>query len=143
MLKLILSYLAGALTVTVAVYAAGGRATLAAFAVGFLIALVVLGAFLSSGRRIKRAARFLLSFAEAIDRTDRPHRPRIVKARRAPAPDPSKVSPIQTEVCSALQNFGMNRKEAAAFAAAALEAAPNARFEDAFKVAVGLSRKAA
>ena len=120
MLKLTLSYLAGALTVAAAVYAAGGRATIAAFGIGFFLACVVAVALLSSARRMRRAARFLFAFAAALDRTGRTHRPQIVKPIRKPAAEP----------------------EPEASARAAARKAPNGTIEDVLKIALE-ARKAA
>jgi hypothetical protein len=147
MLKLTLAYLAGALTIAGAVYAAGGRATLAAFGIGFFIAVVVAVALLSSGRRMRRAARFLISFAAALDRTSRT-RPQIVKRSEALArvmePTPERQpSPVELEVSSALMNFGMNKKQAAAAAASAVAQAPAAQFQDLFRIAVNAGKVAA
>lgn len=145
MLKLTLAYLAGALTIGVAVYAAGGRATLAAFGIGFFLACVVAVALLSSARRMRRAARFLNSLSAVIDHSDRSTRPRIVKTAAEPRPvEPAhEPTPAELEVSSALKNFGMTRKQAEAAAALAVKQSPAGSFQDLFRIALNAGKVAA
>lgn len=146
MLKLTLAYLAGALTIGVAVYAAGGRATLAAFGIGFFLACVVAVALLSSARRMRRAARFLNSLSAVIDHSDRSStRPRIVKTAAEPRPvEPAhEPTPAELEVSSALKNFGMTRKQAEAAAALAVKQSPAGSFQDLFRIALNAGKVAA
>jgi Flp pilus assembly protein TadB len=146
MLKLTLAYLAGAATIGAAVYAAGGRATLAAFGIGFFIACLIAIAFLSSARRMRRAGRFLFAFAAGLDRT--PRRPRIVKAPRPAAvpiaPPAAAPSPVELDVIHALKNFGMGSTEAKETAAAAVAQAPaGSSFQEVFRTAMNFRKQAA
>jgi hypothetical protein len=142
MLKFTLAYLSGAATVAAAVYAAGGRATLASFVLGILFAAALLAAILSSARRIKRAARLMLRFAFALDRTSAAYKP--VKPRRRRAARPGSVAvpaaapadPRQTDLVSALKNFGMPIAQARAAAAAAIAAQPAADLVTLIRIAV-------
>lgn len=143
MLKFTLAYLSGAATVAAAVYAAGGRATLASFVLGILFAAVALAAILSSTRRMKRAARLMLRFAFALDRTSAAYKPAAKPRRRRSArpgpvavPAAAPADPRHTDLVSALKNFGMPKAQAAAAAAAAIAQNPAADLVTLVRIAV-------
>jgi hypothetical protein len=139
MTRLSLAYLAGALTVAGAVFAAAGRLPLVTFGLGVFVALVALGAALSSPARIRRAVRFLSAVAQVIEITapepaSRPQiaaRPRLVETG------------AEADLVSALTNLGAGRAAARAAASRAIEQTPGASFDRLLQTAVALSRKAA
>lgn len=151
MLRLTAAYIAGALTVAVAVYAAGGRATLAAFGIGFFLAVLVAVALLSSGRRLKRAARFLFALSHALERDQRrstrtPTAPGTITIQPKPVeviPAPVEPSPEEEAIYAALLNLGSPKRAARAAAHYAIEQAPAASFNEQFRIAVAARKQAA
>lgn len=136
MLKITLAYLAGALTIGATVYAAGGRATLVTFGIGFLLAALLLVAALSSPRRQRRAARLLNMLANALD-----HAGGETK-RAKPAQMPAiEVSQVERDVAAALVNFGASKTQAGRLAREAAQSGEP--FEKAFKRALSLRKVAA
>jgi hypothetical protein len=106
------------------------------FVLGFLAAMVAGLLWLRSARRIRFAVRILSSIADAIDG----------RAPRTAAPGPELVQPVTVvdQVASALQNFGAKKKAAIAAARqASAELGSVASFDDLFRVALALTRKAA
>jgi hypothetical protein len=135
MLKITLAYLAGALTIGAAVFAAGGRATLISFAIGALFTALLLVAAISSPRRQRAAARLLSNLANVLD-PQTPRRP--AQPRPAAAAPPSQT---QLDVAAALVNFGAPKNQAARLAREAT--ANGEEFQEAFRRAVSLSKVAA
>jgi Holliday junction resolvasome RuvABC DNA-binding subunit len=130
MLKFSLSYLAGALTVGVAVYLSAGNGTLIAFGLGVLTVTASGVAALSSVERIKRAARFLSAFAAGLEQ-------RGGKLTEMPAP----ASQLETDVVSALVQLGTRRKAAEAAAKSAVaQLGTSADFETTFKTALASAK---
>jgi hypothetical protein len=137
MLKITLAYLAGALTIGAAVFAAGGRATLISFAIGALFTALLLVAAISSPRRQRAAARLLSNLANVLD-PKTPRRPAQPRPAAAAPPTPSQT---QLDVAAALVNFGAPKNQAARLAREAT--ANGEEFQEAFRRAVSLSKVAA
>ena len=139
MLKFSLSFLAGALAVAVAVFMSQGHVAVLMFSLGALTVLVIAGALLSSAARIRKAARFLSAFAEALEPAAAP---KAQKLAVMPAPAAADPEGVEAEVISALVNFKAPRKKAEAAARRAVEQNPGAGFDDTFRVALGFVKAA-
>ncbi len=127
-----LSFLAGAMTVAIGVFANGGRPAFVTYILGLMTAAAIAAALLGSISKLKRAARFLAAFAAGLE-------------QRRPAPSElasgDGVSTIEQEIASALVNFGTRKKAAAIAARAAVEqVGPSASFQDTFQAAVAIAR---
>jgi hypothetical protein len=135
------------------------------FLLGFLAAIIAGVLWLRSARRVRFAARVLLSIAEALDG----RAPRELSKRAAgpialdpkPAkaaersfdetldafyapPKNSALSPLEREVASALRNMGARKADAEAAARQGVsDGAGDGDFESSFRRAVDLLRKAA
>jgi hypothetical protein len=133
-MKLLTAYLAGVLSTAGFVYLAGGRVAAVMFSLGVFVTLAGTMAALGSTRRMRRAARFLSSFAQAIDGSR--GELRIMKP-----PAPAAVNPHEADLISALKNMGMSRRVSAAAARSAIEQDPAGDFDTLFRLAV--ARKAA
>jgi hypothetical protein len=138
MTKLCCAYLAGVLSTAGFVYLAGGRAAAVMFALGILATVACAAAALGSTRRIRRAARFLSSFAQAIEGSSSKKTGEL-RIMKTPAPAP--VSAQETDLISALRNMGMSRRDATTAARYAIGESPAGDFDALFKLAV--ARKAA
>jgi hypothetical protein len=142
--KVTLSYLAGALTIAGAVYLAAGRASAVMFALGVLTPVLILAAALSSRTRLQRVARLMLSIAgppECLSRVKvgtRRTAKRSTEAKPEPAP-----SQIEQDIASALANFGARKSDAATAARYAVQARPAAGFDELFRIALNKSKLAA
>ena len=126
-MKLSAAYLAGVFTVLLCVLSAGGHAALISFAGGIVLTLAAVLLWSSS----------------------RPPKRPIIKQRtgargkgKTPPAAPAAPTQMETDLCSALVNFQVPRREAAAAAAAAIRQAPEADFPQLFRIALR-ARKAA
>jgi len=110
--KIMLSYLAGALTTTAAVYLAAGRTSYLITFGAFLAVLILAVAF---GAKPRRAAlgRFLLRSAGVAERPAAARISTQAKPQAAPRP---KLSPEAADVQNALIGLGMPKARAAAVA---------------------------
>lgn len=134
--RLALAYLAGALTVAGAVFALPGRLPLVTFGLGVFVALVAIGAALSSPARIRRAVRFLSAVAQVIETTapEPASRPEIAARPRLVEP-----AGVEADLVSALTNLGAGRPAARAAARRAVEENTGADFNRLLQAAVALS----
>jgi len=141
MLKYSLTFLAGALTIAGAVFASSGHTAVIMFVLGALTVIGIAGALLSSADRIRRAARFLVAFADALQPDSAKPAPAADKATTAPV-DHAKaaVSPAEADVADALIALGTKRKAAELAARRAVEQIPAGRFEDLFRCALPFAK---
>lgn len=121
-----LCYLAGALTVAGAVFEAGGRPSVAMFALGVFTPVLILATTLSSRTRLQRVALKMLALA---GRPEREYLNRVTLGTQRRNSTPAAASPFEKDVISALMNFGATKREAAAAARAATQAHPGADFD--------------
>jgi hypothetical protein len=128
MTRLILTYLAGALTVVAAVLFAD-RMALIAFGLGVGVALAAAVALLSSVRRLHKAAGLLTTVAEVIERRQSP-----VTATAGPQLVPAPTA--EADLTSALRNLGASSGHARATARAVLAEYPRASFDMQLKHAI-------
>jgi hypothetical protein len=146
MTKFSLSYLAGALSVGIAIYLDGGRGSLVAFGLGVLTVVAIAVALLASTSKLRRAARFMTAFADGIEARQQIEKG-TVDMQITPNPDGGmnmQITPssIEGQVASALVNFKMPKKIAIAAARRAVQQEPH-DFNKAFSVAVQLAKVAA
>jgi hypothetical protein len=146
--NLVLAYLGGAATIGATVYAAGGRATIVSFTIGFFFAIALAAAALSSTSRLRRAGRFLFAVAHALDR-DRRHRtaPKTkatpIRTPAASPQPPALPSQAEEDLYTALVNFGARKAAARAAARYAIAQAPAADFSTRFRIALNQAKAAA
>jgi hypothetical protein len=133
MTKNTLSYLAGAMSVAIAVFLNGGRGTLIAFALGAFAVAAITVAMLGSVRRLRRAASVLTAIASSLEASS---------AAKVDAAEQT-IDPLEEEVVSALVNFKMPRKRAEQAARRAMESHPGADFQTVFSYAVSIGKVAA
>jgi hypothetical protein len=124
--KLSIAYLAGVLTCAGAVIAAGGRASIACFALGVFSSVVGAAIALGSVRRLHRAGRFLDAFATALE------------GRGATHPEPRAGAPagLEADLTSAMVNMGQPKRKAAEAARYVVEHFPQADFDSGFRIAL-------
>ena len=135
-----LAYLAGVATFAAFTHSAATPRTLAyTFLAGAIAAVLIVAGFLTSARRIRRAARFLAGVATAIEGRN-PQATPITKARKSADPEPAGVD---GEVVSALVNLKATRPAAIAAVRQARELRPAADFQELFNTALSYARKAA
>jgi len=146
MTKFSLSYLAGALSVGIAIYLDGGRGSLVAFGLGVLTVIAIAVALLASAAKLRRAARFMSAFADGIE--SRQHvKKGTVDMQITPNADGGmnmQITPstIEDQVASALVNLKTPKKVAIDAARRAVQITPN-DFNKAFAVAVRFAKVAA
>jgi len=141
MLKYSLTFLAGALTIAGAVFASSGHTAVIMFALGAFTILAIAGALLSSADRMRRAARFLVAFADALQPATAKPAPAAAGNPPATVEQPkAAVSPAQSDVADALVALGTKRKAAELAARRAVEQLPAGRFEDLFRCALPFAK---
>lgn len=136
MTKILLSYLAGTLTIGIAVYVSAGNSFLIAFALGAFTVLTAAAVALGSVKRIRSATRFLTAFASGLESrgSHQVETPAVVAIQ----------STVERDVRSALINMGTSHKIAQTAAQTAAAELPGAFFEDTFRLALKYAgRKAA
>jgi hypothetical protein len=146
MTKYTLSYLAGALTITVTVFMAHGNGTLIAFGMGVFTVMAIAFALLASPAKLRRAGLLLARIADAVDghqTTMLKRSARPTETTAAVAPAAHQVSQLEEEVVSALVNFRVPKKRAELAARRAMEQTPAGDFNSIFCNAVNLAKEAA
>lgn len=146
MTKFSLSYLAGALSVGIAIYLDGGRGSLIAFGLGVLTVVSIAVALLASTTRLRRAARVLNAFAAGLD-ARAPRELAIVEPKPAkaakPEPEPIDDSTVEGQVATALINFKVPEKRALEIARRAVAQLPGGDFQSTFRIALQRAKAAA
>lgn len=138
-----LAYAAGVATFAAFTHSAATPRTLAyTFLAGAIAAVLIAAGFLTSARRIRRAARFLAGVATALEGRNPHATPIATKARKSAAADPEPTG-VDAEVVSALVNLKATRPAAIAAVRSARELRPAAEFQELFNVALSYARKAA
>lgn len=128
--KISLSFFAGALSVGATAFVTGPRPSAFGFALGIMIALATVIALIGSAKRTRRVARFLLIVADGLD-----GKQTMTMERRTAAVE-AFPGPVERDVISALQNFGMPRKAAVELAHGVVESNPNADVIEATRIAL-------
>lgn len=131
MLRLTLAFLSGSLLVAIAAYAASGSPLLIGFGIGFLLAVLLAAAAVSSPIRQRRVARFLKSLAYALERAGG-RRAKIAVRRHVSA---RRVPQIEQELYSALRGFGATSTDAWTAVRYAISEQPAANFDTLFRLA--------
>lgn len=132
MLRNAFSFLAGAATVTAAVLATGSSARFI-FTLGFMAALALVG-ILVYAVGYNRVARIAKTRAPRPSGS-RQNAPQPISAPKPPSAPATSLSPVESEVVSALMNMG-SRKPAAIVATRAAAAIAPQEFEPLFLAAV-------
>lgn len=116
MTRLSVSFLTGSALTCAAAIVADYRLGVM-FLAGVVFAALMLFAALASTGRARAAAQFLLALCDSLDQQKQPGR-----AQSAPLPEGARPDPRVTDLSSALQNFGMKRKQADVVAAQSVAA---------------------
>jgi hypothetical protein len=132
--RIALSFLAGAASVGVTAFVTDPRPSSFGFALGIITALATVAALIGSARGARRVARFLNIVADGLTGS----RSTLLTASPSTTEIPG---PVERDVISALQNFGMARKAAVQLAHDTMTANPSADFNEAMSAALS-SRKA-
>lgn len=139
MTKTALSFLAGAISVGVTAFVTNPQPSAFGFSLGMITAVATIAALIGSAQRARRVARFLLIVADGIDgKSSR----MAVGTAVTPKQAVEMPGPIERDVISALQNFGMPKKAAAQLARRTIAGNPAADLTTALDAAMKSSRKA-
>lgn len=118
MTRILLAFLSGSLLTCFAAIAADYRLGVM-FLAGIVVAALALTAGLASTRRARAVARFLIGVCDSIEQ----QRKRRPVSESAPLPEGARPDPkTVADLSSALQNFGMKKKQAATVAAQSVSA---------------------
>lgn len=137
--RIALSFLAGAASVGITAFVTDPRPSSFGFALGIITAIATVAALIGSAKSARRVARFLLIVADGFDGKQTMT---MTGERRAAAVEQI-PGPVERDVISALQNFGMSRKAAVQLAQDVVAANPSADVLEATRIALSSSRKAA
>jgi hypothetical protein len=135
--RIALSFLAGAASVGITAFVTDPRPSSFGFALGIITALATVAALIGSAKGARRVARFLNIVADGLTGS------RSTLLTASPSTTTEIPGPVERDVISALQNFGMPRKAAVQLAHDTMTANPAADFNEAMSAALGSQRKAA
>lgn len=136
-----LAYVAGVITFAAFTHSTAAPRSMAfAFLAGAIAAVLIVAGFLTSARRIRRAARFLAGVATAIEGRNPHATPITAKVKKTAEPE---LSGVDAEVVSALVNLKATRPAAIAAVRSARQLQPAADFQGLFNAALSSARKAA
>jgi hypothetical protein len=136
--RIALSFLAGAASVGITAFVTDPRPSSFGFALGILTALATVAALIGSAKGARRVARFLNIVADGLTGS----RSTLLTSSK-PSTTAEIPGPVERDVISALQNYGMPRKAAVQLAHDTVTANPEADFDEAMRAALSSSRKAA